>query len=77
MLRQLPESEITAEIFGVKDEDGSPRWSTRSWTPQAKKAPANGPANSALDLGMPVTLIGEAVFARALVFAQGRAAARE
>jgi 6-phosphogluconate dehydrogenase len=57
--------EITANIFAKKDDDGS-RWSTRSSTPPARKAPASGPCISALDLGMPVTLIAEAVFARCL-----------
>ncbi len=40
--------------------------STRSSTPPARRAPASGLRSSALDLGMPVTLIGEAVFARCL-----------
>jgi 6-phosphogluconate dehydrogenase len=57
--------EISATIFAKKDEDGSPlldkildtagQNGTGKWT-----------AISALDLGMPVTLIGESVFARCL-----------
>ncbi|MCI5052940.1 MAG: decarboxylating NADP(+)-dependent phosphogluconate dehydrogenase [Simkaniaceae bacterium] len=57
--------EITSHIFNYMDEDGRPlvdnildvagQKGTGKWT-----------AISALDLGMPVTLIGEAVFARCL-----------
>jgi len=57
--------EITSQIFAFKDEDGKPlvdiildvagQKGTGKWT-----------INSALDLGIPLTLIGEAVFARCL-----------
>lgn len=57
--------EITSEIFGYRDEDNSPlvdnildvagQKGTGKWT-----------IINALDLGMPLTLIGEAVFARYL-----------
>src|SRR6478736_5142794 len=57
--------EITAEIFGVKDEDGSPLVD-KILDAAGQKGTGKWTSNSALDLGMPVTLIGEAVFARAL-----------
>ncbi|HEY1534366.1 MAG TPA: decarboxylating NADP(+)-dependent phosphogluconate dehydrogenase, partial [Polyangiaceae bacterium] len=57
--------EITAEIFGVKDEDGSPLVD-KIMDAAGQKGTGKWTSNSALDLGMPVTLIGEAVFARAL-----------
>lgn len=57
--------EITSQIFGYRDADGTPvveeildvagQKGTGKWT-----------AVSSLDLGIPVTLIGEAVFARCL-----------
>lgn len=57
--------EITSDIFGYNDTDGAPlidhildvagQKGTGKWT-----------VNSALDLGMPLTLISEAVFARCL-----------
>ncbi len=57
--------DITSQIFKKKDDDGTPvvdnildaagQKGTGKWT-----------VNSALDLGTPVTLIGEAVFARCL-----------
>lgn len=57
--------EITSDIFTYKDADGTPlvdnildvagQKGTGKWT-----------VNSALDLGVPLTLIGEAVFARCL-----------
>ncbi len=57
--------EITSQIFAFKDKDGKPlvknildvagQKGTGKWT-----------GMSALDMGMPVTLIGEAVFARCL-----------
>jgi 6-phosphogluconate dehydrogenase len=57
--------EITAEIFGVKDEDGGPLVD-KILDAAGQKGTGKWTSNSALDLGMPVTLIGEAVFARAL-----------
>ena len=57
--------EITAEIFGVKDEDAAPLVD-KILDAAGQKGTGKWTSNSALDLGMPVTLIGEAVFARAL-----------
>ncbi|MEI9941754.1 MAG: decarboxylating NADP(+)-dependent phosphogluconate dehydrogenase [Pseudomonadota bacterium] len=57
--------EITAEIFGHKDEDGGPLVD-KILDAAGQKGTGKWTSNSALDLGMPVTLIGEAVFARAL-----------
>ncbi len=58
--------EITRDILAYKDAGRARRSSTRSSTPPARRAPASGPASSALDLGIPLTLIGEAVYARCL-----------
>jgi 6-phosphogluconate dehydrogenase len=57
--------EITAGIFGKKDEDGSPIVDKILDT-AGQKGTGKWTAISALDAGMPVTLIGEAVFARCL-----------
>ncbi|MBV8550030.1 MAG: decarboxylating NADP(+)-dependent phosphogluconate dehydrogenase [Acidobacteriaceae bacterium] len=57
--------EITAEIFKKKDEDGVPMIDKILDT-AGQKGTGKWTAISALDLGMPVTLIGEAVFARCL-----------
>jgi 6-phosphogluconate dehydrogenase len=57
--------EITAEIFTKKDDDGSPMIDKILDT-AGQKGTGKWTAISALDLGMPVTLIGEAVFARCL-----------
>jgi 6-phosphogluconate dehydrogenase len=57
--------EITRDIFGVKDEDGSPLVD-KILDAAGQKGTGKWTSISALDLGMPVTLIGEAVFARAL-----------
>ncbi len=57
--------EITAEIFAKKDEDGQPMIDKILDT-AGQKGTGKWTAISALDLGMPVTLIGEAVFARCL-----------
>ena len=57
--------EITAEIFTKKDEDGQPLIDKILDT-AGQKGTGKWTAISALDLGMPVTLIGEAVFARCL-----------
>jgi 6-phosphogluconate dehydrogenase len=69
--------EITATIFGKKDDDGSPLIDKILDT-AGQKGTGKWTAISALDLGMPVTLIGESVFARclsALKEERGRAAA--
>ena len=58
--------EITRDIFGVQGRETASRWSTRSSTPPARRAPASGPASARSISGMPVTLIGEAVYARCL-----------
>src|SRR4051812_40710654 len=58
--------EITAEILSKKsDEDGQPMLDKILDT-AGQKGTGKWTAISALDLGMPVTLIGEAVFARCL-----------
>jgi 6-phosphogluconate dehydrogenase len=57
--------EITAEIFTKKDEDGAPLVDKILDT-AGQKGTGKWTGISALDLGMPVTLIGEAVFARCL-----------
>ncbi|HZQ55775.1 MAG TPA: decarboxylating NADP(+)-dependent phosphogluconate dehydrogenase [Bryobacteraceae bacterium] len=57
--------EISAEIFAKKDEDGKPLIDKILDT-AGQKGTGKWTAISALDLGMPVTLIGEAVFARCL-----------
>jgi 6-phosphogluconate dehydrogenase len=57
--------EITAEIFTKNDEDGTPMIGKILDT-AGQKGTGKWTGISALDLGMPVTLIGEAVFARCL-----------
>jgi 6-phosphogluconate dehydrogenase len=57
--------EITRDIMGVKDDDGSPLVE-HILDAAGQKGTGKWTSNSALDLGMPVTLIGEAVFSRAL-----------
>ncbi len=57
--------EITAEIFTKNDEDGTPLIDKILDT-AGQKGTGKWTSISALDLGMPVTLIGEAVFARCL-----------
>ncbi|GGA66238.1 6-phosphogluconate dehydrogenase, decarboxylating [Edaphobacter acidisoli] len=57
--------EITAEIFAKKDEDGKPLVDKILDT-AGQKGTGKWTAISALDLGQPVTLIGESVFARCL-----------
>jgi len=57
--------EITAAIFGKKDSDGAPLVDKILDT-AGQKGTGKWTAISALDLGMPVTLIGESVFARCL-----------
>ena len=57
--------EITETIFAKKDEDGQPMIDKILDT-AGQKGTGKWTAISALDLGMPVTLIGESVFARCL-----------
>ena len=56
--------EITRDIMQYEDEDGCLVERIRDVAGQ--KGTGKWTANSALDLGMPLTLIGEAVFARCL-----------
>jgi 6-phosphogluconate dehydrogenase len=68
--------EITAAIFAKKDDNGTPLIDNILDT-AGQKGTGKWTAISALDLGMPVTLIGESVFARclsALKDERGRAA---
>lgn len=57
--------EITSQIFTYKDEDGTPLLD-KILDVAGQKGTGKWTINTALDLGMPVTLIGEAVFARCL-----------
>src|SRR5271156_613006 len=57
--------EITSEIFSKKDEDGAPLID-KILDAAGQKGTGKWTCESALDMGMPVTLIGEAVFARCL-----------
>ena len=57
--------DITSQIFTKKDEDGTPLVD-RILDAAGQKGTGKWTCISALDLGMPVTLIGEAVFARCL-----------
>jgi 6-phosphogluconate dehydrogenase len=57
--------DITTTIFAKKDEDGAPMIDKILDT-AGQKGTGKWTAIAALDLGMPVTLIGEAVFARCL-----------
>jgi 6-phosphogluconate dehydrogenase len=57
--------EITAEIFAKKDDDGK-AMVDKILDAAGQKGTGKWTAISALDLGMPVTLIGESVFARCL-----------
>jgi 6-phosphogluconate dehydrogenase len=57
--------EITAEIMQVKDSDGS-ALVTKILDAAGQKGTGKWTGISALDLGMPLTLIGEAVFARCI-----------
>jgi 6-phosphogluconate dehydrogenase len=57
--------DITAQIFAKKDDDGIPVVEKILDT-AGQKGTGKWTGISALDLGMPVTLIGEAVFARCL-----------
>lgn len=57
--------EITSQIFTYKDTDGNPLLD-KILDVAGQKGTGKWTINSALDLGMPLTLIGEAVFARCL-----------
>ena len=57
--------EITSQIFGVKDTDGTPLVE-KILDVAGQKGTGKWTGISAFELGMPVTLIGEAVFARCL-----------
>jgi 6-phosphogluconate dehydrogenase len=57
--------EISSQIFAKKDEDGTPIVDKILDT-AGQKGTGKWTVESALDLGMPVTLIGESVFARCL-----------
>ncbi|GJN88742.1 hypothetical protein Rhopal_001710-T1 [Rhodotorula paludigena] len=57
--------EITTEILKFNDDDGVPLV-TKIKDAASQKGTGKWTATNALDLGMPVTLIGEAVFARCL-----------
>ncbi|KAI0706075.1 6-phosphogluconate dehydrogenase [Cytidiella melzeri] len=57
--------EITANILKFRDEDGEPMV-TKILDKAGQKGTGKWTAVAALDAGMPVTLIGEAVFARCL-----------
>jgi 6-phosphogluconate dehydrogenase len=57
--------EISAEIFAKKDDDGKPMLD-KILDAAGQKGTGKWTAISALDLAMPVTLIGESVFARCL-----------
>jgi 6-phosphogluconate dehydrogenase len=57
--------EITAQIFTKRDDDGSPLID-KILDSAGQKGTGKWTGISALDLGMPLTLIGEAVFARCL-----------
>jgi 6-phosphogluconate dehydrogenase len=57
--------EITANILGVRDTDGQPLVDKILDT-ASQKGTGKWTGISALDLGVPLTLIGEAVFARCL-----------
>ncbi|MCE5317382.1 MAG: decarboxylating NADP(+)-dependent phosphogluconate dehydrogenase [Parachlamydia sp.] len=57
--------EITAQIFATKDQDGTPLVD-KILDIAGQKGTGKWTAINALDMGMPLTLIGEAVFARCL-----------
>lgn len=57
--------EITRDVLRYKDDDGSPLVE-KILDAAGQKGTGKWTAINALDLGMPVTLIGEAVFARCL-----------
>ena len=57
--------EITAKIFEIKDDEGNPLLD-KILDVAGQKGTGKWTVINALDLGMPLTLIGEAVFARCL-----------
>lgn len=57
--------EITRDILGFKDEDGEPM-AEKILDTAGQKGTGKWTGVAALDLGIPLTLIGEAVFARCL-----------
>ncbi len=57
--------EITSQIFGVKDSDGKPLVD-KILDVAGQKGTGKWTVSNALDLGMPLTLISEAVFSRFL-----------
>ncbi len=57
--------EITSQIFGYRDQDGAPLID-KILDVAGQKGTGKWTGISALDLGMPLTLIGEAVFSRCL-----------
>jgi 6-phosphogluconate dehydrogenase len=58
--------EITSAIFGIKDEDQKTALLENILDVAGQKGTGKWTVENALDLGMPLTLIGEAVFARCL-----------
>lgn len=62
--------EITTNILKFKDEDGEPMVN-KIFDSAGQKGTGKWTAVAALDAGMPVTLIGEAVFARCLSSIKG------
>jgi len=57
--------EITADILGFRDDDGKPMVD-KILDKAGQKGTGKWTATAALDLGIPLTLIGEAVFSRCL-----------
>jgi 6-phosphogluconate dehydrogenase len=62
--------EITSHIFSVKDEDGTPLVD-KILDAAGQKGTGKWTVANALELGIPVTLIGEAVFSRCLSALKG------
>ena len=58
--------EITRDILGKKEEEGDSCVVDAILDTAGQKGTGKWTAISALDMGMPLTLIGEAVFARCL-----------
>ncbi|MCK7513327.1 MAG: hypothetical protein MZV70_61030 [Desulfobacterales bacterium] len=71
-LRELPDRDH-ARHHGVSRTPTGSRWWRRSSTPPGRRAPGKWTGINSLDLGIPVTLISEAVYARCAVGPQGRA----
>ena len=68
--------EITRDIMGFRDEDGS-ALVEKILDTAGQKGTGKWTGISALDLGMPLTLIGEAVFSTLRFCAQGRTRPRQ